>query len=91
MYQGSSANLIFAKSKVAPLKRKSLPTLELLSVFLSHKGLFSLLKTFRKVKIRKIVIAVDAQVVLAWLLSDDVKTKNQFAKNRIMDIHKMKK
>ena len=91
MYQGGSANLIFAKSKVAPLKRKSLPTLELLSVYLSHKGLFSLLKTFRKVKIRKIVIAVDAQVVLAWLLSDDVKTKNQFAKNRIMDIHKMKK
>ena len=28
---------------------------------------------------------------MAWLLLDNVKTKNQFAKNRILDIHKMKK
>ena len=65
MYQEGSANLIFAKAKVAPLKRKSLPTLELLSVFLGYKGLFSILNTFKEVKIGKIVIAVDAQVVLA--------------------------
>ena len=77
MHQGGSANLIFAKPKVAPLKRKSLPTLELLSVYLAYKGLFSLLNSFKVVKIRKVIIAVDAQVVLA--------------KNRIKDIHKMNK
>ena len=28
------------------------------------------------------MISVDAQVVLLWLLSDNIKTKNQFVKNR---------
>ena len=32
---------------------------------------------------------MDAQVVLSWLLSEEIKTKNQFAKNRVKDIHQM--
>ena len=78
-----------ARPKGIPSDPKSLPTLELLSVFLAVKGLFSLLKTYKKFKINKIVIAVDAQVVLSWLLTDLVKTKNQLACNRIKDIHRM--
>ena len=87
---GQSCNVL-SKAKVAPLITKSLPTLELLGVFLSFKGLFSILKTFSRVRINNIFIAVDAQVVLSWLLSDVVKTKNQFARNRIRDVHRMKK
>ena len=86
---GKSCNVL-SKSKVAPLLTKSLPTLELLGVFLAFNGLFSILKTFSKVKINNIFVAVDAQVVLSWLLSDTVKTKNQFARNRIRDVHRMR-
>ena len=35
------------------------------------------------------MIAVDAQVVLSWLMSQQIKTKNQFAKNRLKDISMM--
>ena len=87
---GKSCNVL-SKSKVAPLLTKTLPTLELMGVFLAFNGLFSILNTFSKVKINNIFVAVDAQVVLSWLLSDVVKTKNQFARNRIRDVHRMKK
>ena len=33
------------------------------------------------------VVAGDAQVVLSWLLTNDIKTKNVFVKNRLEDIH----
>ncbi|CAL4117170.1 unnamed protein product, partial [Meganyctiphanes norvegica] len=88
--QKGKSNLVFAKPKVAPLKPKSLPTLELMSVFLAFKGLFSILKNLRNVKINNIFIAVDAQVVLSWLLSDNIKTKNLYAQNRVRDIQRMK-
>ena len=89
--QNGKSCFVLSKSKVAPLQSKSLPTLELLGVFLAFKGLFSLLKTFSRVKFNHIYVAVDAQVVLSWLLSDSVKTKNQFARNRIRDVHRMKR
>ena len=89
--QEGNACILFAKPKVVPLIQKSLPTLELLSVFIAVQGLFSLLRIYNKFKINNIFIAVDAQVVLSWLLSDVIKTKNQFARNRIKDIHRMLK
>ena len=89
--QNGKSCYVLSKAKVAPLQPKSLPTLELLGVFLAFKGLFSMLKTFSKVQFNNIFVAVDAQVVLSWLLSDTVKTKNQFARNRIRDVHRMKR
>lgn len=91
--QNGKSCFLLSKSKVAPLKpkAKTLPVLELLGVFLAFKGLFSLLKTLKGVKINNIYVAVDAQVVLTWLLTDIVKTKNQFTRNRIRDVHRMKK
>ena len=92
--QNGKSCLAFAKAKVAPKKTKTLPTLELLSVFLALKCLPTVLKAYSKSKISKITIAVDAQVVLSWLLSeniDDVKTKNLFVRNRLKDISVMLK
>ena len=66
-----------------------MPTLELLSVFLAIKGLFGLLKTYKNDQINNIYVGVDAQIVLSWILTDVVKTKNQFTRNRIRDIHRM--
>ena len=78
-------NLIFAKSKNAPTKTKSLPTLELLSVFLAFKCLDSILNAVTG-KIDSIIICVDAQIVLSWILSKCVESKNLFASNRVKDI-----
>ena len=60
---------------MAPVIKKSLPTLELLGVFLALKNLFSMLSTFKKVHVENIYIATDSQVVLSSLLADIVKTK----------------
>ena len=71
------------------MKPQSLFTLELLAVFLAIKYLLFLLKAYSRIRIGNIVISVDAQVVLSWILSDKIKTKNQFVKNRLKDIHHM--
>ena len=67
--QNGQSNLIFSKVKVAPLSSKTLPVLELLSVFLAFKCLNQILKIFSKF-IGNILIGTDAQIVLSWLLSD---------------------
>ena len=81
--QDGESHLVFAKFKVAPMKPKSLPTLELLIVFLAIKSLLPLLRAYPRIRIGDIVISVDAPVVLSWLLSDNIKTKNQFVKNKL--------
>ena len=79
------SNLIFSKAKVAPSKSKSLPTLELMSVFLALKCVKSIVESL-DVKVKGIYMATDAQIVLSWILNKKVKTKNIYAKNRVNDI-----
>ena len=88
--QDGISNLIFAKSKVAPMKRRSLPTLELLGVYIALKNISVIMNTYKGL-IENIFINVDAQIVLSWLLTDvtKLKTKNIYAKNRIKDIKVM--
>ena len=87
--QNNQSHLLFSKAKVAPMKPKSLLTLLLLAMFFDIKCLLPLLKAYSRIKIRDVVISVDAQVVLSWLLSDNIKTKNQFVRNRLNDIKQM--
>ena len=47
--QNNSSCIVYAKAKVAPMKKKSLPTLELLGVYLSIKSLSFLLKAYSNV------------------------------------------
>lgn len=89
--QNGNSTLVFAKAKVAPLKSKTLPTLELLAVFLAVKCLGNILEMFSNISIKNTFVAVDAQIVLSWLLSEDAKTKNQFVRNRLKDISKIAK
>ena len=78
--------LVFAKAKVAPIKPRSLPTLELMAAFLALKCLPMLLDSYREFTFKSINLAVDSQIVLSWILSENVKTKNVFTQNRIKDI-----
>lgn len=88
--QGVDTNFIFSKCKTAPLQERTLPTLELLSVFIGLQGLKTMLGIFKNCNFRKVYVAVDAQIVLSWILSDIVKNKKVFVANRIKDIKKMK-
>ena len=83
--EDNQVNLLFAKAKTAPIKNKSLPTLELLSVFLAMKCLPTILKSF-SVNVKEIILCVDAQVVLAWIITGKVKAKNIFASNRLKEV-----
>ena len=87
--QDGESHLPFAKVKVAPTKPQTLPPLELLAGVLAIKCLLSLLKAYSQIRIGDIVISVDAQVVFSWLLLDNIKTKNQFVKKWLKDIHQM--
>ena len=58
--QNGKSGFICSRTKVAPVIKKSLPTLELLGVFLALKNLFSMLKTFKKVNIKNVYLATDS-------------------------------
>ena len=80
----NSSNFLFAKSKMAPNKTRSIPTLELLAVKLALTLLKLLLSTYRC--FTDISICVDAQIVLSWVLTGSSSSKNIFTNNRIKDI-----
>ena len=87
IWQNGCAKLIFVKAKMAPLVKRTLPTLKLLPVFLSVECIPNMLRVLSDSCISDIAVAVDAQVVLSCLLTNDIKTKNVF-QNKLEDIHK---
>ena len=85
------SHLLLSKSKVAPLKGKTLPILELMAVYLALKCLPLILDSFKNIRFDKVICAVDSQIVLQWVLSDIITTKNVFTRNRLKDISLFKK
>ena len=83
----SGAHLLVAKNKVAPLKGRTLPCLELLSVYLALKCLPQILSSFR-VQFKVLHIFSDSQIVLAWISAKILKAKQIFVRNRVKDIHR---
>ena len=58
--QNDKSNFLIAKCKAAPIKKKTLPTLELLGVYLALQGLTSHLKTYQNYNINSVTVAVDS-------------------------------
>ena len=86
MVQGGKSSLLMAKSKVAPVKGRTLPSLELTAVFLALKCLPTILETFAETSFRTVNIFTDSQICLQWLSSENTKIKQIFIRNRISDI-----
>ena len=87
---GYKSALLFSKAKVASTMAKPLPTLELLSVYLALKCLKNVFEVFCRLDIKNLYVAVDAQIILAWLLSIKASQKNIFVANRLKDISLLK-
>ena len=62
------SNMLYAKSRIAPVKARTLPTLELLGIHHALNTLPFVLDSFANVKFMNVTIAVDSQVVLQVLL-----------------------
>ena len=87
----SCSNLLYAKSRIALVKAKTLPTLELLGVHHALKSLPIALDSVANAKFMDVTIAMDSQVILQWLLADSISTKSVFTHNRLNDIALFKK
>ena len=81
IFQGGSACLAFSLAKKASLIKRTLFSLELLLVFLAVKCIPNILKVFRPETGKRIFVAVDAQVVLSWILFENIKAKCLFTRN----------
>ena len=90
--QEGKSSMVFAKAKMSPLWEQTLPTLELLATYLALKCLKPVLKIFHNVIVNNVYVAVDAQVVLSWIVTKKLALKkNVFVKKRIQDISMMEK
>ena len=75
-------NLVASKTRVAPLKKQSIPGLELLGATI----LLRLAKAVQNVSPQKLesVYWVDSMIVLSWI--KNVKPWNQYVMNRVQEI-----
>jgi hypothetical protein len=90
--QGDNQSFMFSKTKLAPMPHKTLPSLELMSVFLALKCMVNIIdsKNLNNVKFRNIIVYSDSQVALSWLLKEQAPRKNVFVNNRLKDIKLLK-
>ena len=80
--------LVISRARVTPLKRVSLPRLELLGSLLAarlHKFVFQALKLSAETPYQ---CWTDSMVVLGWIRGDPSRWK-QFVRNRVTEIHSM--
>lgn len=86
--QGTQCFLLLAKAKATPIKRKTLPTLELVAIYLVLKVVPNTLKT---INILSIFFVFNAQMALSWVLNGKRTKRSIFVENRdhVPDIKKM--
>ena len=88
--QNNYRSLIFSKSKVSPIKERTLPTLELLAAQLALKCFGTIFESsfLSGTKVESITLFIDSQVVLSWILTNKAPKKNTFVNNRLREISK---
>ena len=86
--QDGNSSLIFAKTKVSPVKERTLPTLELLAAQLALKCFDTIFENnlICNTKFESITLFIDSQVVLSWVLTNRAPKRNTFVNNRLKEI-----
>lgn len=79
-------HLIIAKSKVAPLKKVSLPRLELVAANMGMELLRRHATTLEHYEVNKVFAWTDSSIVLSWIQTPTYRLKT-FVANRVTSIH----
>ena len=75
-----------AKTRIAPLKKVTIPRLELLSALLLSRLISSVNNALEpEIEISEVICHTDSQVALCWIQGKD-KEWRQFVQNRVMEI-----
>ena len=80
------AHLVISRARVAPLKRLTLPRLELLGALLAARLLATVNQALHCSEITPRFCWTDSMVVLGWIKGDPSRWK-QFVANRVREIH----
>jgi Pao retrotransposon peptidase./Reverse transcriptase (RNA-dependent DNA polymerase)./Integrase core domain. len=79
----TNVNLVFAKSRIAPVKRPTLPRLELLGALIAYRSLKYVHESL-DLKITNTYLWIDNQCVIHWIKG--TKTLPTFINNRVKEI-----
>ena len=79
----STANVLFSKTRLAPLKKMFVPRLELMAVLIGTRCL-KFVKSQLKIPIHGLYLWSDSQCVIKWIASE--KDLSVFARNRVSEI-----
>ena len=80
---GSEANLVFTKTRLAPVKEITIPRLELMAILIGVRCI-QYVKEQLKLDITNTYLWRDSQVALTWINSD--KAYQFFVRNRVYEI-----
>ena len=85
----SESNLLMSKAKVAPLKTRTLPQLELTSIWLACKIAIYVIRTLSRFNFENVYIWSDSEISLQWIRN--CNSSIIYVKNRVAGIHEISK
>ena len=86
---GCNVDFVASKTRVAPLKRQTIPRLELLSALLLARLIASITKALQdEVQVSQFSCFTDSTVALHWILGVD-KSWKPFVQNRVSEIRRL--
>lgn len=85
----TTSGLLTSKTRVAPIKNRTIPQLELTALLVGTKLATYILETLKHLKISKVYMWSDSEVALQWLKSDC--SKIPYVKNRVAEILQIQK